>query len=87
MIDVIVSEAGSLVVAHDEEGLASATTLDISADGSARLIGDGLDRAIGTLVPSMLAAVKDGMPAAIVRTAGYSIRKARRLRVRYRTHF
>ena len=75
MIDVVINETGGLTVAHDQKSLDAYDRLFVDvADGSASMgTAEGPARPIGTLAPSMLAMVRDGMPGRAVRTAGWSI--------------
>lgn len=84
MIDVIINEHGGLTVAHDEKSLDGYEALEVSADGSAVLVGPAGARAIGTLLPSMLEAVTDGMVGRMVRVSGWSLAKISPLVIRIR---
>jgi hypothetical protein len=76
MIDFIINEAGGVTVAHTLKALDAYVGLGIDpGTGTVTMTGPGGDRSIGTLQPSMLAALRPGMQARAVRTSGWSIAK------------
>lgn len=82
MIDVILNEAGGLVLAHDEKALDGFDAIEIATDGAATLRGPAGERRIGALRPLMMEMVANGMPGRSVRMSGWRMAKVSPLTVR-----
>lgn len=75
MIDIILNEAGGLVLAHDDKALDGFDAIEIAADGAATLRGPAGDRRLGALRPAMMEMVAQGMPGRAVRMSGWRMAK------------
>jgi hypothetical protein len=73
MIDVIVNEAGGVMVAHDERQLDGCDTLEITSEGQATLSGGAFTRQIGLLKRPLLDRVRPGAASWLLRTNNWSL--------------